>query len=578
MFGVTAEGFKAKRLADIKTELENAFRAEFGSNINLDPRGPFGQIIGIMADRLETQWELAEDNYQSKFPQWATGIAVDALLELSGLTRQKPSNSTADIQFFGGVGTIITTAAEVSKVDDPSVVFSPTESGEILAGSGQSESQNINFSAVPDAGDWTLEFDGQVTGVLAFNISAALLTTELENLSNIGAGNVVVTGNFTVGFIIDFQGTLAEQPLAQVTIPTNNLEESSSPVTATPSTNTEGILPSVSLPCECTTEGEIAAPANSLTVLDTAITGVVSVNNPLDAVLGQGLETDAEAKLRRDASLANPGQSTVNAILAAVLEVTDVVAARVFENDAAVEIDGRPPHSYEVVVQGGVDDNIFQVILDTKPAGIQTVGTLSDVLKDSQGFDKEVRFSRPAPVTIYVEIDLKTNINFPANGLTQAAANVLAYGDALNIGDDIIVIPALLCSLDGIAGIIDADVRIAAAPLPASAGTAPVTFTNQSGDLKVEWVGHGLQDGNRVKFTSTGILPTGLASDTLYFVRNSGANDFYLSQVVFGEIVEFVDSGTGTHTAEYGGFDENIAISDSERADFDTSRITTAVV
>jgi len=53
-FGVTSEGFKAKRLADIKTELETSFQNVFGNNINLDARGPFGQIIGIMAENLET--------------------------------------------------------------------------------------------------------------------------------------------------------------------------------------------------------------------------------------------------------------------------------------------------------------------------------------------------------------------------------------------------------------------------------------------------------------------------------------------------------------------------------------------
>lgn len=47
-FGLTAQGFKAKRLVDIQTDLENQLLAEFG-DINLDPQSIFGQQIGVFS-------------------------------------------------------------------------------------------------------------------------------------------------------------------------------------------------------------------------------------------------------------------------------------------------------------------------------------------------------------------------------------------------------------------------------------------------------------------------------------------------------------------------------------------------
>lgn len=75
------------------------------------------------------------------------------------------------------------------------------------------EVQTIKFSAVPDTGTWTLNFDGQVTGSLAFNISAASLETALEALSNLTS--VTVTGDFATGFVITFTGVDGgqEQPI-----------------------------------------------------------------------------------------------------------------------------------------------------------------------------------------------------------------------------------------------------------------------------------------------------------------------------------------------------------------------------
>lgn len=572
-FGITPQGFVPKRLADIKSEIEATLRATFGSTINLDARGPWGQFVGIQAEREAAIWELAEIVYQSQFPAGATGTGVDNVLEFVGLKRKSATQSTAFVKFFGAVGTVIPLGNRVSKVDDAAVIFETTQIATILAGSGVDEVQKINFSDVPDAGSWQIDFDGQQTGVLAFNISAGLLQTELNNLSNLSA--VTVTGNFTIGFTINFLGADGQKPQPQITIINNTLTKTSNPITATPTTLTEGVLPSVNVPMICQTFGSIVSPANTLTVLTDAIVGIVSVNNPLDAEVGDDVETDADALIRRGQSLAFPGHSTVNAILAELLQIDGVVAARVFENTAlVVDINGRPAKSYEAIVQGGDDTDIARVMLDTKPAGIQQIGSTLVVLNDSQGFAKDVRFSRPTAIPIHVIADLVVSAEYPANGDDLVRDAILAYGDALNIGQDVIVIPKLVCAFDEIPGILDANIRIGVTTIPVT-GSSVVTFTNVATKLTANLVAHGLTNGDRVRFTNSGgALPTGLAINTTYWVRNVTANTFELSTQRTSTVLPFADAGTGTHTVLFGGLEENIEISESERADFDTSRIT----
>lgn len=575
-YGVTPQGFVAKRLEDIKKEIEDTFRNTVGSGVNLDARTPYGQIIGIQAEREALLWELAEMVYNSRFPKSASGVGVDNSLSLVGLTRKDPTRSTVILKYFGTPGTAIPFNHTVRKFDDLSVIFQTKSAGVIAPGTGVDEQQKIVFSAVPDAGDWQIEFSGQVTAVLAKNISAAQLEIELENLSNLE--NVTVVGNFTTGFTITFGGADGQKNQPQMLILNNTLTNAGNTVTATVTTLVEGVLPSVELEAEATVTGPVAAPAGSLTNPGSVIAGIASVTNELDAELGSDLETDAQAKLRRDQSLAFPGNSTIPSIRAELLQLTGVVAVRGFENKTLIpDLSGRPAKSYEIIVQGGDDDEITDVMWRTKPAGIFQYGSVVKNIVDSQGFPQEVRFSRPSEIPIYLIVDLVKDSTFPLDGVAQVKAALVAYGEKLNIGQDVIVVPKLVSVIDSVPGILDITIRIGVAPIPAT-GSSTVTFANVAGALTVSLLGHGLSSGDRVSFTNAGgALPTGLTANTTYWVVGATTNTFVVAAERGGTPITFLDGGAGVTSLHFGGLEDNISIDETERADFDTSRITVNV-
>jgi hypothetical protein len=186
-----------------------------------------------------------------------------------------------------------------------------------------------------------------------------------------------------------------------------------------------------------------------------------------DQVTGRNTETDAELRLRRAETLQIAGKATVDAIRSALLDLDGVTDVIVFENDTMIlDLDGRPPKSFECVVNGGDDQEIADKIWDVKAAGIATYGSETETITDSQGQNHFVYFSRPTNLLVYLEVDLTTNTEFPASGLAEAEAALVAAGNAFGIGKDVIVYPKLISALNSIPGIEDVVIRIGLSPSP----------------------------------------------------------------------------------------------------------------
>lgn len=81
--------------------------------------------------------------------------------------------------------------------------------------------------------------------------------------------------------------------------------------------------------------------------------------------------------------------------------------------------------------------------------------------------------------------------------------------------------------------------------------TATVTITIATPGV-VSWVGHGLENGQRIQLTTTGALPTGLTANTTYFVAGKGTDDFKLAtsraNAAAGTYIATSGSQSGVHT------------------------------
>ena len=208
--------------------------------------------------------------------------------------------------------------------------------------------------------------------------------------------------------------------------------------------------------------GPVAAMAGTLTNIITPTAGLNAFTNEDNAVLGEDLETDAQIKNRRIEELNLAGVATEEAIKSRLRARTNVEAVQTFVNDSAIEINGRPPHSIEILVKGDDDALLAQAIFDLVGAGITYFGTTLQTITDSQGNQQKIRFSRPVEVPIFVDFAIKTNADYPVDGDNQIKQAIINWGEDSTIGQNIVLFGSnsLACVIDNIPGIIGLTITV----------------------------------------------------------------------------------------------------------------------
>lgn len=464
MSGLSVTGFQPESLSDVKTEIENALRSKLGPSINLVAPSLLAVLVGIIAEREALLWSLAEDVYNSQYPDTASGVSLDNVVAITGISRLAATQSKLpDLLLFGTSGTVVPQGTQVSVAGNPSGIF--TTAAAATLGAGVNCVQRIDFAAPPVSGQFTLGFRNETLPPLSFAATAANLQAELNGLNSLS--QVTVTGNTTAGFVVTFAGVNGKQSQQLLSAVSSTLTDSlAASVTVTLSIVTAGVA-QATVAVTATATGPLQAPARSLTNIVTPVSGLTSVINQEDATPGRSIETDAELRIRRRLVLQVAGAATPDAIRSKLLSVAGVTDVFVFENITLLpDLAGRPPKSYEVVVNGGVDQVVTQTVWDTKPAGIETVGFVAGVAIDKIGSNQTVHWSRPTPVPIYLTLDISKDSTFPAGGAARILAAILAFGQSLGIGKSVIVYPQLICALDEVVGITNIGVKIGTAPSP----------------------------------------------------------------------------------------------------------------
>ena len=343
-YGVTSTGFVKPTLQEIKTELESAWKDAFGNETDVSAASPDGQIIGILADRLEEIWAVAENVYLSQYPDSASGAALIDVCAITGTVPNEATNSTVTATATGTAGTVLS-VGRIFQVQNSGARFVTTEAATLAALTAWATSQT-----------WAVGDRRSANG------NSYICTTG-------GAGATVGTGPSGTGSAIS-DGSAVWKYLGSGTA-------------------------AADVACESEDTGPKVANAGTLNVIVTAVAGLSSVTNLLDAELGEDLETDAELRDRRAEELRLGGNSSLEAIRQDILALDDVDDAIVYENTTdSTDGSSRPPHSFECVVLGtALANDIAQVIWDGKPAGIATYGGTSGTATDSLGGSRTVNFS-----------------------------------------------------------------------------------------------------------------------------------------------------------------------------------------
>lgn len=219
---------------------------------------------------------------------------------------------------------------------------------------------------------------------------------------------------------------------------------------------------------EAGTKGNVAA--NTVVILSEPDENITSVTNPEPITGGRDRETDAEFVERYQQTLSGLGSTTTDSVRAELLKLNGVRAAVVIENDESTpDEEGRPPHSLSTYVLGGNPQEIAQTIFNKKAAGIRAYGTEQIEVLDIAGNPHTIGFSWVTEVPIAIQLTIKKNDSFPADGIQQIKTQIIKYiggADAdgtfyigLNAGETVTVFK-IIKQLDKIDGIDDAELLV----------------------------------------------------------------------------------------------------------------------
>lgn len=98
----------------------------------------------------------------------------------------------------------------------------------VISAVNNNEQQTIDLDT-PSSGNFTLTFDGEgPTASIAYDATASAVEAALELLSNIGAGDIVVTGSAGGPYIVEYQGQYLGIDVALMTIQDVDLADAGS--------------------------------------------------------------------------------------------------------------------------------------------------------------------------------------------------------------------------------------------------------------------------------------------------------------------------------------------------------------
>ena len=150
--------------------------------------------------------------------------------------------------------------------------------------------------------------------------------------------------------------------------------------------------------------GSFNLAKNTTLTIETVTLGLTNAVTFENAEVGVEEETDTQLRERFLFSRTKNAQNSAEAITAKIAALPDVKQVRVLENNTSQrDALGVEPHSIDVVVFGGNDEEIANVIYQNKGAGVGLQGnTLVNLRKD--GETRPIRFDKVSLVDIQVSM------------------------------------------------------------------------------------------------------------------------------------------------------------------------------
>ncbi|QIW91552.1 putative baseplate protein [Acinetobacter phage vB_AbaM_D22] len=424
------KGVEIQKLEGILQDLQNIARRKFADILKPDDAldvsdvSVLGRILGIVAEPEALNEELLLMLWQTLDPEQANGVFLDKILSLTGIFRK------GEIRGFAGLilqGTFGVTVPERSLVSSPITgdIFETTASVKFTLENSCGLVLEIP-DTIPDK-YYALGYTGSYGQNKYPTISTRSVQGDTKNMIarrfaetlNSSSQILYATVNDDDNVVVRF---LNLNTVGYFSIANSNFRVKETFMPAS----------SISVTSEAGTQ-----MADTLTVMQTPVIGWVGVTNPFDTIPSEPKEDDSTFRLRGKVSKSAKSTSNRTGLYTDLYALNGVRYVNIQENIYDNPTGGRSAKGISVVVLGGDDQEIGQVIKDNIPTGCLTDGLITVSLPDAAG-EFDVHFSRPEYVPIQIKLSLEVDSLFPQNGKVLIQEALVRYFDSLEVGDDVV--------------------------------------------------------------------------------------------------------------------------------------------
>lgn len=388
-------------------------------------------------------------------------------------------------------------------------------------GSGTNEQQVVTLGNSPTAGTFTLTYSGQITSGIAYNAAASAVDTALEALSNIGVGDVTVTGSAGGPWTVEFTGALADTDVALMTADDSNLVGTNEEQTISLGTVTGGTF---TLTYDGQTTGNIAYNASAATV-EAALEGLSNIG------AGEATTTGSAGGPWTVTFSGNLAGTDVDQITVDGTNLTGKLSVSITQTTDGVSGAENEVHLYHAIGSGGVDGT-FTITGDASVTG--GTFTLALSVGGTTLFTTDAIAYNATLTAIQAAIDAKaaSSIHYNAGEVHivgEAAGTTLVDGATLSVriscavNQSGIVVPTVTNSLTG-------------GTYSATAGTS-VTNSSESSQAGSFYITYGAQTTDDIAINAS----ASNVQSALEALSNIGSGNVSVSQT-FG--TGLADSGT----------------------------------
>ena len=473
-YGVTPQGFVPKRLDVITKEIHKDLTKGLGVDTTLNPQSFLNVLVTGFADKIAELWELTQDVYLSQYPSFAEGQSLDNAVQYGGIRRLNEQPTYYPMHCTGIDGTIIPAGTVLSSTTNPAVQFKTYAPGVI--GRSSFNRVSIKIAALQNA-VYTIGINGDLYSAPGGRDETAIL----QQLAD-GINGPEYTAQVKDGLLI-----IADTSLQR-----------GSTLLLSENLTTENVTSIVNFGSE--EIGKISLPDETITKIVKNVEGFISCTNLIPPIYGRERETDVELRQSYIRRIALRSDRMIESIESAIVDnVQGIITVKAYENDSNVwDEEGRPPHSIEIVADGGGEMEIAREILRKKAGGIQTHGNVKVEVPDLFGKTIPIRFNRPQFVYVWIRVVLTVGRSqpFPPNYADLVKDSLIGQTKALNVGDSVFPQKYIGDIYQCVAGVSYVDISTFSTT---DSGAAPGEY--QHGNIPVSVRQKALIEGKRIEVT-----------------------------------------------------------------------------